>query len=93
MLHYIEPHHKKHFIANMWDFGVAIKGQRMLNITYQRQAGKIVERIIEPVGIMFSEFYFYLTAFIQRLSRILIRKTYFSFLIMCSHNIQNRSYC
>lgn len=33
---------------------------------YEKQDGSVVERIVKPVGIMFSEFYFYLTAFIDR---------------------------
>ncbi len=70
MLHYIEPHHKKHFIENMWELGVAIQERHMLKITYQRQDGKMVERVIKPVGIMFSEFYFYLTAFIDDIDKV-----------------------
>lgn len=69
MLHYIEPHHKKHFIENMWELGVAIQERQMLKISYQRQDGKTVERVIKPVGIMFSEFYFYLTAFIDDIDK------------------------
>lgn len=69
MLHYIEPHHKKHFIENMWELGVAIQERQMLKISYQRQDEKTVERVIKPVGIMFSEFYFYLTAFIDDIDK------------------------
>jgi len=36
-----------------------------LTITYQKNDGQNVKRTINPVGIMFSEFYFYLTAFID----------------------------
>lgn len=69
MLHYIEPHHKKHFIENMWDIGVAVKEHNIMQIRYRRQDGKTVKRVIKPVGIMFSEYYFYLTAFIDDIDK------------------------
>jgi len=69
MIHYIEPHHKKHFIENMWDIGVAVKEHCIMQIAYQRLDGKVVERSIKPVGIMFSEYYFYLTAFIEDIDK------------------------
>lgn len=64
--HYIEPRHKKTYIDNMWDIGQAIHEYRKIEITYIRQKGKkTVTRVVRPVAIMFSEFYFYLTAFID----------------------------
>lgn len=69
MLHYIESHHKKHFIENMWDIGVAVKEHNMMQIRYRRQDDLVVDRFIKPVGIMFSEYYFYLTAFIDDIDK------------------------
>lgn len=69
MYHYVEPHHKKHFIDSMWELGVAIQERQILKIEYQRQDGKTVKRVIKPVGIMFSEYYFYLTAFIDDIDK------------------------
>lgn len=69
LLHYIEPQHRRHFIGNMWDFGVAVKDHSMMHIVYRRLDGQLVERIIKPVGIMFSEYYFYLTAFIEDIDK------------------------
>ena len=64
--HYIEPRHKKTYIDSMWDIGQAIHECRKIEITYIRQKGKkTVTRVVRPVAIMFSEFYFYLTAFID----------------------------
>lgn len=64
--HYIEPRHKTHFIDKMWNLGIAVKNKQYLEIEYLRLKDKtIVKRRIKPVGIMFSEFYFYLTAFID----------------------------
>lgn len=63
--HYVEPQHKKIFLNKMWELAGAVKEQREVEICYKRLAlGDTVQRLVQPVGIMFSEFYFYLTAFI-----------------------------
>ena len=62
--HYIEPQHKRKILKTIWRLGTAIKERRQIVIKYQKMDGKLVTRIVQPVGIMFSEFYFYLTAFI-----------------------------
>lgn len=64
--HYIEPRHKTVFIDKMWDLGEAIQQCRYIEIEYLRTKDKaIVKRKVKPVAIMFSEYYFYLTAFID----------------------------
>jgi len=64
--HYVSPRHNKHFINNLWDIGQAIKNCQVMEITYKRlKEKKTVKRRIHPLGIMFSEYYFYLTAFID----------------------------
>ena len=50
----------------MWDIGQAIHESRYLEMDYKRtKDGEIVKRKVKPVAIMFSEYYFYLTAFID----------------------------
>lgn len=64
--HYIEPQHKSVFIDKMWDIGQAIREHKYLEIKYhRRKEDAVVVRKIQPVAIMFSEYYFYLTAFID----------------------------
>ena len=64
--HYIEPHHKNIFIETMWDIGQAVKQCKYIEIDYFRTKDKtVVKRKLKPVAIMFSEYYFYLTAFID----------------------------
>ena len=64
--YYVEPHHGKVFIDKMWEIGQAIHSNHFIKINYQRMKDKaIVERIVTPVAIMFSEYYFYLAAFID----------------------------
>ena len=64
--HYIELQHKKPFLDTLWQIAKAIRECRIIEVTYQRLKGKkSVFRRLQPVGIIFSEFYFYLTAFID----------------------------
>ncbi len=57
--HCLEPHHGKKFVDTMWDIGCAVNEHRLMRIRYQKlkEAGKVM-RMIQPVGIMFSEYYF-----------------------------------
>lgn len=63
--HYLEPHHGKKFVDDMWDISSAVYEHRLMRIRYQKlkEPDKVM-RLIQPVGIMFSEYYFYLCAFI-----------------------------
>lgn len=64
--HYVEPRHGKSFISNMWDIGQAIQQHQYIEIQYQGIQGSTVKtRKLKPLAIMFSEYYFYLTAFID----------------------------
>lgn len=64
--HYLEPHHGKRFVDIMWDIGSAVNEHRLMRIRYQKlkEPDKVM-RLIQPVGIMFSEYYFYLCAYIS----------------------------
>lgn len=64
--HYVEPRHKTRFIEQMWELGQAIGESRYIEVDYYRMKDKqTVHRKLKPVAIMFSEYYFYLTAFID----------------------------
>lgn len=63
--HYVEPRHKKEILEKMWNLSAAIREHKEIQITYTRQKGDDVSRVLKPVGIMFSEFYFYLVGFID----------------------------
>ena len=50
----------------MWNIGQAIREHQYIEIEYKKMKGKeTVARKLKPVAIMFSEYYFYLTAFID----------------------------
>lgn len=64
--HYVEPRHKTDFLDTMWEIGQAIRHCQYIEMDYFRMKDKsVVKRKVKPVAIMFSEYYFYLTAFID----------------------------
>ena len=65
MYHYVELRHKKSVIDDIWILGEAIKKSKYIKINYERSDELVVNRKVQPVAIMFSEYYFYLTAFIE----------------------------
>ena len=64
--HYTELTHPAEIQDKLWEIGSAIQQHNRLVISYQRQdtAQPPVERVVEPVSILFSEYYFYLNAYI-----------------------------
>lgn len=63
--HYVEPQHKTVFIDKLWELGQAVANKNYIEIDYQRTKDKAVKtRKLKPAAIMFSEYYFYLAAFI-----------------------------
>lgn len=68
--HYIEPQHHRVFIDKMWQIGQAIHENRYIEIGYERMKDKkVVKRKVQPQAILFSEFYFYLAAYIENIDR------------------------
>lgn len=64
--HYVEPRHQSHFLDTLWDIGQAIRNCNYIEVDYERiKDKKIVNRKLKPLAIMFSEYYFYVTAFID----------------------------
>ncbi len=70
MHHYIELRHGKRILDTLWTLECAVNEQRYVKIRYQKLKNReTVTRVVKPVGIMFSEFYFYLTAFIEDIDK------------------------
>lgn len=71
LVNYVPPQHNKELLDNLWKISRAIKEQNILEIKYYKIGleGKLQEdsskRIIYPQGLLFSEYYFYLIAFIE----------------------------
>lgn len=67
---YVPPRHGKIFIDKMWEIGKAIRESRYIEIVYEKTKGhQTVKRKVQPQAIMFSEFYFYLAAYIEDIDK------------------------
>ena len=63
--HYVPPRHNKEVLDTMWRLGEALRQHKEVEIDYKKPSdGSLVNRVLRPAGIMFSEFYFYLAGFI-----------------------------
>ncbi len=61
MHHYQETHSKHHFLDKMMELGNAIESHLVIEYDYKGIQGTSVKhRSVEPLAIMFSEYYFYL---------------------------------
>lgn len=66
MFHYVELKHGVDVTDRLWDIGQAIHNNQYIEIKYQGIQGSSVKtRKLKPLAIMFSEYYFYLVAFID----------------------------
>lgn len=71
LINYIPPQHGKMLLDTLWKISIAIKEQKILDIEYLKVGsnGKLQnetsKRKVYPQGILFSEYYFYLIAFIE----------------------------
>ncbi|MGG2093493.1 WYL domain-containing protein [Bacillus sp. S13(2024)] len=63
--HYYEPlKHGRSLLQMIWDISDAVRTKKLLEISYQKEtAEEAVTRTVKPVGVLFSEYYFYLAAF------------------------------
>lgn len=76
---YVELEHGSDLIEKIWKLTEYINKQEKINIKYRRADNNIVDRQVSPLGIVFSEFYFYLlgnysnseTTIVLRTDRIL----------------------
>ena len=62
-INYVPLQHNKKLISMIWELSEAINKNEKISIDYTRQDNNRRERIVKPVSIMFSEFYFYLIAY------------------------------
>lgn len=67
--HYVELTAPAPIQDKLWDIGSAIQQRTLLELDYRRQGPEVstVRRVVEPVSILFAEYYFYLNAYIVEL--------------------------
>ena len=65
-LNYQGPNHGKNLIHMLWNIAQAVEHQNRIEIQYRSLEGKQDKKyILEPAGMIFSEYYFYLFAYIK----------------------------
>lgn len=64
LFHYVEPRHGKELVNTIWELGAAIHSHNMIQLEYKKVNGEVTNSSIKPVGLMGSEYYFYLIAYI-----------------------------
>lgn len=68
--HYVPPHHGQAFVDKLWTLGEAIRDHRVMEMDYVSTHNAAPKhRRVQPVGILFSEYYFYLAAFIEGIDK------------------------
>ena len=60
---YIPPRHNKRLLSLVWNLSAIVKSHKIITFSYTRQDGKKSVKKVKPVAIMFSEFSFYLIAY------------------------------
>lgn len=65
-LHHYRPlRHNQPLLGLIWDMAESIRNKKMIEINYERLDLQQNKRVVKPVSILFSEYYFYLIAFIK----------------------------
>lgn len=64
--HYVELNHKEYIQDKMWQIGTDIHEHNLVSLHYARANAprESIKRVVEPISILFSEYYFYLNAYI-----------------------------
>lgn len=54
--------HGKDLIEQIWDFSQGVQNHQVLDVQYQKQDGTVKAYKINPLGLLFNEYYFYVIA-------------------------------
>lgn len=60
---YVPLHHNKPLLHLLYQSCECIRNYRKIRLFYTKKTGEAVERVLRPVSVIFSEYYFYLIAF------------------------------
>ncbi|AEH48654.1 helix-turn-helix transcriptional regulator [Parageobacillus thermoglucosidasius] len=64
--HYVPLQHNKPLINMIWDLSYAVRTKRVIIVDYKKEGeDALIKRKLKPVGVVFSEYYFYLVAFLM----------------------------
>ena len=61
--HYYPVRQREGLINRVWELSQALRERRLVEVVYEKeQKENTVQRTVEPLGVIFSEYYFYLVA-------------------------------
>jgi hypothetical protein len=67
---YVPARHNKPLFEKMWDLSFAVRERRLVRLNYLRvNEQQPVLLNVQPLGIIFSDYYFYLIAYIEGVER------------------------
>ena len=69
--HYVALRNSSAIQDKLWEIGTEVKDQKLIEISYRKAGddGKVVTTVVQPLAIVFSEYYFYLIANITKKSK------------------------
>ena len=68
--HYSEAGQGRRVLLGVWELGQAVEQRLVLEVDDERlKEAETERRTVEPVGILFSEYYFYLAAYLRGVDR------------------------
>ncbi|AGX41901.1 helix-turn-helix transcriptional regulator [Clostridium saccharobutylicum] len=65
-LYYVEPQHKKDIIDLLWIMRKSIERCKQVEFDYTRADGKKKRHVVNPIAIVFNEYYFYIVSEIEK---------------------------
>ena len=65
-LYYVEPQHKKDIIDLLWIMRKSIERGKQVEFDYKRADGRQKRHVVNPIAIVFNEYYFYLISEIEK---------------------------
>lgn len=67
---YVDLHHKKSLLRLIWALSEAIQKKKIIKIDYLHEGEAIpTEKILKPLAVIFSEYYFYLIAYDNKVEK------------------------
>jgi len=70
-IHYVALRNSSAIQDKLWEMGEEVKNQNLLEISYRKggEEEKLITSVIQPLAVVFSEYYFYLIANIVKKSK------------------------
>lgn len=67
LLNYVPLQHNQELLTRVWELSGIIQRRQVIEMSYTREDFITINRYLQPVGIIFSEHYFYLIAYMEEL--------------------------